>query len=91
MFYSVPGYKTETFRTNENPAYCVDIVTDNISVPPMYHAWIYRPIDGQIKMYMFGFDKRECKNKQEFITVVESNIKSYIEGYKHFLELSVND
>lgn len=91
MVYNVTGYKTETYRTEQYKDYCFDIVSDNISIPHMYHAWLYRPIDGQVKMYMFSFEKRECKSKQEFINVVEANIKYYIEGYKHFLALSVND
>ena len=75
--FIVPCYKTETFRIDDQSGFLVDIVRDTKE----YHAWIYHA-QYEIKMHMFSFEKRDCKNKDEFIQVVKANIPSYLEEYK---------
>ena len=71
--------KTITFHVNREPGFYVDIVSDK----KMFHAWLYDDTIG-IKHYLFGFDRKECKSKQEFIDVVEANLdnKYYVIEYK---------
>ena len=71
--------KTITFHVNHEPGFYVDIVQDKAE----FHAWLYHEDIG-IKEYMFGFPRKDCKSKQEFIEIVEANLdnRCYTLDYK---------
>ena len=71
--------KTITFNVNHEPGFYVDIVQDKTE----FHAWLYHESIG-IKEYMFGFARKDCKSKQEFIEIVEANLDNqcYTLDYK---------
>lgn len=73
--------KTTSYKVSDYSDYIVDIV----ELPDEWEAWLYRK-DMAIKMYMFGFAKKDQNNypvsREMFIELVDGNVNDHIDDYE---------
>lgn len=72
---------TTSYRVSDYSDYIVDIV----ELSDEWEAWLYRK-DMAIKMYMFGFAKKDQNNypvsREMFMELVDASANDYIDDYE---------